>query len=563
MIPRLRLAADRLSAAARRPDRLLLVVALLGLACSESPPSDSRSPAPDAAGALAGLDGAPWVKIYDPVKAWNGFTLVLYRRDLPILIDMNGRIVHTWPEARVKSRIRLLEDGSLLAIARGRGVVEYAWDGHLRWEYRLENAIPHHDVIRLANGNTMLVARPEGSGADVLLEVDRERRVVWEWSSQEHLSPYFGDAVKSMDITHINSVQELPPNPWFHQGDARFRPGNLLISARNLNAVYLIDKATGDVVWSFDEQLDLQHEALMIGPGFQGHGQILILNNGYRRSYEYRKSTILEIDPASGSIVWVYRADGFYTPTGGVEQPLPNGNVLITSDRGGRTFEITRDGEIVWQWVPPFHPTRSRRYPYGHCPQLASRARPQEIPVRPPAGYRYIDRPVYRFSRRGARRTVQIDGRNLNVLKSNHDCAKLIIPAAATLKVTYGLDRQRILAAGRREYAARFAMRLWPQDSEGGVALFEDTLDLTGATRRSRTLALGAYADQWVRLCVETAGPDSSAGRRTEKFAYWMSPAITTAGDASRSAHETALRPLTEEEEQVQREHLKALGYID
>ncbi len=566
------------SAVAKRPDRLrlpgalslILVAALLGLACSEtknqsSPPpfSESLSPEPDAAGAPAGLDSAHWVKIYDPEKAWNGFTLALYRRDIPILMDMNGRIVHAWPEARVKSRVRLLEDGSLLAIARGRGAVEYDWDGHLRWEYHLERALPHHDVIRLANGNTMLVSRPADSRTDMLLEVDRERRVVWEWRSEEHLSPYFGEAVKRKDITHVNSVQELPPNPWFQQRDERFRPGNLLISARNLNAVFLIDKATGDVVWTFDENLDLQHEALMIGPGFDGHGKILILNNGYRKTYEYRKSTIIEIDPAIGSIVWVYRSDDFYTPTGGVEQPLPNGNVLITSDRGGRTFEITRGGEIVWQWEPPFRPTRSRRYSYDHCPQLAALARPKEKPVRPPAGYRYIDRPVYRFSRLSARRTVQIDGRKLSVLKSNHHCARLIIPATATLEVTYGLDRDRILAAGRRAYAARFALRLWPRDSESEIALFAETLEMAGATRRRRTIGLDAYADQWVKLCVETEESGSPESRATEEFAYWTNPAITTADDAGRSAVEGAPGPLTEEEERVRREHLKALGYVD
>ena len=36
----------------------------------------------------------------------------------------------------IKSRLRLLDNGSLLAIALGRGVVEYDWDGNLVWAIR-------------------------------------------------------------------------------------------------------------------------------------------------------------------------------------------------------------------------------------------------------------------------------------------------------------------------------------------------------------------------------------------------------------------------------------------
>jgi hypothetical protein len=37
---------------------------------------------------------------------------------------------------------------------------------------------------------------------------------------------------------------------------------------------------------------------------------------------------------------------------GGIEA-LPNGNVLITESERGRAFEITRDGDIVWEFYNP------------------------------------------------------------------------------------------------------------------------------------------------------------------------------------------------------------------
>src|SRR6059036_3002382 len=35
-------------------------------------------------------------------------------------------------------------------------------------------------------------------------------------------------------------------------------------------------------------------------------------------------------------------------------QRLPNGNTLITESSFGRLFEVTREGEIVWEYVSPF-----------------------------------------------------------------------------------------------------------------------------------------------------------------------------------------------------------------
>ncbi len=36
-----------------------------------------------------------------------------------------------------------------------------------------------------------------------------------------------------------------------------------------------------------------------------------------------------------------------------MQQRLPNGNTLITESSGGRIFEVTRDGEIVWEFFNP------------------------------------------------------------------------------------------------------------------------------------------------------------------------------------------------------------------
>ena len=60
-------------------------------------------------------------------------------------------------EYKLLSLVGLRDPGNLLAIGLGKGVIEYDWDGRLVWEFKIEDGYAHHDVIRLENGNTMLI----------------------------------------------------------------------------------------------------------------------------------------------------------------------------------------------------------------------------------------------------------------------------------------------------------------------------------------------------------------------------------------------------------------------
>ena len=66
--------------------------------------------------------------------------------------------------------------------------------------------------------------------------------------------------------------------------------------------------------------------------------------------------------------VWEYRGDppeSFFTRERGGAHALSNGNVLITESAHGRVFEVTRQGEIVWEfWNPDFSAEGPRRQIY-------------------------------------------------------------------------------------------------------------------------------------------------------------------------------------------------------
>lgn len=555
------------SAARRTSAAIALATAsMLALGCgSDRSAETTRPPIADKQLELSqGPTGR--VKIYDPRRAWNGYTLTLHHGRLPVLLDMNGRSVHSWPGARVKSRVKLLADGSLLGLALGRSVVEYDWEGRLVWEYEVNPHLPHHDVIRLANGNTMFPILPDNGKVDEILEVDRAGTVVWRWQAGVYLRDFLSRQrpFQPRDLTHINSIQELPDNPWFRNGDERFRPGNILVSARHLDRVFIIDKATKKVTWSFGDVLDKQHEAIMLGPGMPNAGNITVLDNGYLSQESYRQSRVLEIEPTTNEIVRELRPDAFYTPTAGVQQPLANGNLLIGSSRGARIFEVDSEDRIVWQWTPPFEVVRPSRYPLDYCPQLAALGPPETVPIRPASGYRYIDPPLYEFMTLENRRKTRVEKKPQEVLAHNNDCQELLLPARPQLWVSWGVSRRRVTQAGRDSYAATFGLRYRLRDSERWIELLDETVDVAGKRWHQRSFDLADLDYQWIELCVETREVGAEPDARTEPFAFWNGPKISSlAAEEAEPGNELPADDLTPEEIETRRRHLEALGYLN
>lgn len=376
--------------------------------------------------------------IYRPEKCWNGYTLVWHGREVK-LINMNGRAVRRWQcdgggISYGVSRARLLDSGSVLVqrggmMDRDSAIQEYDWNGEMVWDYihaynpRPEFLGLHHDVFRKPDGNTLMICRvpvPEAYMkrirdaaskdmtlyVDAILEVNRERELVWEWYSYERLDlnhqrvyaasswwagPHNNTAC---DWTHVNTVQALPENRWYDAGDERFKPGNVMISPRTLDQIYIISRETGEVTWrysgAYNGGLSGQHEPHMIEKGLPGAGNILMFDNGaspWRDLAHAGCSYALEIDPPSQDVVWVYDCrEQFHSNYTSSTQRLGNGNTLICESAGRRVFEVTVEGEIVWEYVEGS--SRSYRYPYDYCPQAAALGRPREVAVTPPKEFR-------------------------------------------------------------------------------------------------------------------------------------------------------------------------------
>ena len=68
------------------------------------------------------------------------------------------------------------------------------------------------------------------------------------------------------------------------------------------------------------------------------------------------KNTHKQPKQMSRQIVWIYsskRNTAFFSHIGSGCQRLPNGNTLICAMTEGHFFEVTNDGEVVWEYINP------------------------------------------------------------------------------------------------------------------------------------------------------------------------------------------------------------------
>jgi hypothetical protein len=331
-----------------------------------------------------------------------GYTLVCaVGGDAAYLVDMDGQVVHSWqPPAHWRTMYaELLDNGHLLLSCTNGGeawqfggrynaLVELDWDGRELWRHEDPNL--HHDRLRLANGNTVvmyweplvpeLVERIQGGipatelrggvmAGDCLKEISPDGRVVWEWHSSDFMDP----ATDVLCPLHRR-------NEWCHSNTVALLPdGNFLLSFNTLDTIAIVARPSGEVVWRWGRgEISHQHDANPLT-----NGNILLFDNGTHALLHMSRSRAVELDPRTEKIVWTYQDDplvSFYSSHLGGVQRLSNGNTLICEGSTGRLFEVSQGGDILWEYVSPYsyvfreeqHSTamfRAHRYEPG-SPQL-------------------------------------------------------------------------------------------------------------------------------------------------------------------------------------------------
>lgn len=316
----------------------------------------------------------------DRERSAGGYTLFARQTGGGVvdMVDIEGRTAHQWTmPVRPGRDAVILPNGNLgfngshptsaalypaWDLWHGGDFYEVTADGEIVWRH--EDIYHHHDANWLPNGHLLYTVAaplpadkaakviggdPRKDGADgiiqsdIVREVNRKGEVVWEWQIWDHIDP--GD---------------LPVHPIFDRrhwpminGVSETRDGLVLMSLRTTSGIIAVDKTTGNVVWHAGPEVVAQQHTPIEMEG----GTILCFDNGnMRRGSSNPFSRVIEFDPATMDVAWAYTDPtpiSFFSPFMGGAERLWNGNTLICESSFGRLFEVTQEGDVVWEYVIP------------------------------------------------------------------------------------------------------------------------------------------------------------------------------------------------------------------
>jgi hypothetical protein len=235
-----------------------------------------------------------------------------------------------------------------------------------------------HELRVLPNGDDLLFASPVTTGVDltglgtygpgqdilngVIQEVTPGGQVVWQWTATDHFDPVkdttwvqtatatnlAGQNVTVIDAFHLNSI-DLDAD------------GNLLVSSRQMDSIFLVSRTTGQVLWkmggsSYTKEgapfiqvtgdamsgFHRQHDAR-----FQPDGTISLFDDETALAGPARALVVAyDVDAGTASVAWQYQGRAPVDAMGSVTI-LPDGSRVIGwgTQAGNPTFsEVTPDG---------------------------------------------------------------------------------------------------------------------------------------------------------------------------------------------------------------------------
>lgn len=290
---------------------------------------------------------------------------------------------------------------------------EFDWDGNKVWEYTMrtpEKEVSHHTFEVMPNGNYAILGweyksyeeavakgldvnkkdrniKPEGVAdstgymvkgiwPDFIREVSRETgETVWEWHVWDHLGANQYDKIDINKHLPLHFSPTYAGPDWTHFNGLAYNPktDEFCVTSRNLAEVYVINKSSGKITYRWgnpfnygkgrapegysddgDQQLWGPH-----APDWTEDGTITILDNGNNRP-SGNLTRAVELDPKTDKIVWEWSAKdikaqgrNFYSAYQCGAQKLPNGNWMITTTDDGHVIEVTKDKNIVWEFLNP------------------------------------------------------------------------------------------------------------------------------------------------------------------------------------------------------------------
>lgn len=342
-----------------------------------------------ATGSVVAPSGLSGVTRHAPDRSQSGLNLYSSGHDPEaVLMDMSGNALHRWrhdfwsawpdfpvdfkhPNTSYWRRVHLYENGDLLAIFEGLGIIKLDHDSKLLWASAVR---AHHDLEVTPEGDIYVLSaeanvvprvhprRPIVEDFVSVLDGDtgKEKRRVsllealersqWSQLLERSRKAFARQPTEVGDIFHTNSVRLLDGS-WADALPA-FGRGNVLVSILKLDALAVVDMDAGAVSWAHTGAFRRQHD-----PRPLANGNLLLFDN---MGLGPQRSRVVELDLRGerkpDRIAWQFqhtKAEPLHSKTCGTARRLANGNTMITESDGGRALEVAPDGEVVWEFYSP------------------------------------------------------------------------------------------------------------------------------------------------------------------------------------------------------------------
>jgi len=343
----------------------------------------------------------PETKIYQPARMQPGLTLLsgLSTRDRTEvkIIDAQGKVAQAWlldwwklwpnathvPEGRfegppgpVVHGMMLASNGDILVNMENAGLMRIDPCGKVVWK---NSELVHHSMFEESDGNYWAASMLRHETADpglpafappfeeaTFIKFSPDGKIIKKWRVSDLLKqnglgywlylPFTQDAQLSitMDPLHLNDVEVFPAT----MAPGVFRPGDVMLSFRNISTVVVMDSETGKFKHIFNGPFIRQHDPDFI----DGNTIILFDNNTPSEGAAVPSSRIIELSADGRPFRILYegtRDHPFFSFVMGKQQALPNGNLLIAEATHGRAFEIDPQGNLVWEYHNIYRKGRS------------------------------------------------------------------------------------------------------------------------------------------------------------------------------------------------------------
>ena len=286
-----------------------------------------------------------------------------------VMLDPEGRIAHVWHISQEGSEwehqkdtnifphgLEIAPDGSIVtAFDSGNSITKYDYCGNILWrlkgkfhhsiDFEGEDAVWSWRDSEITDSYKFNLSKIDFHTGKILKEIP--------WQEIMDANPdidIFGILQKDTpegstwlaEPWHPNDIDPLPKE--LEQYYPGFSAGDLLVSLRNPNLIFVMDQDTLKVKWWRQGLVRRQHD-----PDWNDKGTITIFNNNMHRGY----SNITELNPFTYEYEIIVNGEtyNFYTWWRGKHEMMPNGGVLITSSDQGRVFETDVNGNITFEFL--------------------------------------------------------------------------------------------------------------------------------------------------------------------------------------------------------------------